>query len=69
LGYGHLVDSLEVFPDSVKSETCRPYGHVTSLTVNAELLVSAFAVRAGDGLLRARHLTLSSSRGLLRDWC
>jgi hypothetical protein len=30
-----LVDSLEVFPDSVKSETCRPYGHVTSLTVNA----------------------------------
>ena len=32
--YGHLVDSLEVFPGSVKSETSRPYGHVSSLTVN-----------------------------------
>src|SRR5437667_11644390 len=33
LWYGHLANSLEVFPGSVKSETCRPYGHVPSLTV------------------------------------
>src|SRR5258705_12183923 len=31
--HGHLDDSLEVFPGSVKSETCRQYGHVSSLTV------------------------------------
>src|SRR5580704_17944011 len=35
LWYGHLDDSLEGFPGSVKSETLRPNGLVTSLTVNA----------------------------------
>ena len=34
LRYGHLVNSLEDFPGSVKLETLRSYDLVTTLTVN-----------------------------------